>query len=59
REDGVKHLSVKVLVKLFQKLAGWRGRALLAPRKGRNSTLRRFFFANFFLCAYGVKEKSG
>ena len=40
--------SVKVLVKLFQKLAGL-GRALKK---------RRFLFAKLFLCASCAKEKA-
>ena len=36
---------------------GGRG-ALLALHRARNNP-RRFFFDNFFLCAFGFKEKSG
>ena len=43
------HQSVKVLVKLFQKLAGL----------GRAHKKRRFLFAKLFLCASCAKEKAG
>ena len=45
----VLHQSVKVLVKLFQKLAGL----------GRAHKKRRFLFAKLFLCASRAKEKAG
>ena len=43
------HPRVKVLVKLFQKLAGL----------GRAHKKRRFLFAKLFLCASCAKRKSG
>jgi hypothetical protein len=43
------HQSLKVLVKLFQKLAGL----------GRAHKKRRFLFAKLFLCASCAKEKAG
>jgi hypothetical protein len=62
---------MKVLVKLFQKLVGWKGEALLALRRARN-ILGVFFLITWqslaiaaelaepvFICAFGVKEKSG
>ena len=42
------HQSVKVLVKLFQKLAGL----------GSAHKKRRFLFAKLFLCASRAKEKA-
>ena len=54
--DGLTH--VKVLVKLFQKLAQWRARSPpRAPQSAKCS--RRFLFDNFFFCASCVKRKSG
>ena len=43
------HQSLKVLVKLFQKLAGL----------GSAHKKRHFLFAKLFLCASRAKEKAG
>ena len=48
----------KVLIKLFQKFVGWRGNALLALRRARNS-LTAFLFANFFFAPAVSKKKWG
>ncbi|MBQ8441044.1 MAG: hypothetical protein IJX19_10305, partial [Clostridia bacterium] len=52
-------LGVKVLVKLFQKLARWRLRK--PPRAPQSAKLPNgaFLFVSFFFCAYLVKRKSG
>jgi hypothetical protein len=48
----------KVLIKLFQKFAVSKGRALVARARAK-LLKRRFSFANFSLCAFRAKEKSG
>jgi hypothetical protein len=49
---------VKVLVKLFQKLAQWRLRKPPRPSQRAKPLKRRFLFDNFFFCANGVKRKA-
>ncbi len=49
--------STKVLIKLFQKFVGWRGNALLALRRARN-TPTALLFCELFSCAYIVKRKA-
>jgi len=47
---------MKVLVKLFQKLVGWKGEALLALRRARN-ILGVFFLITFSFAPMVSKEK--
>jgi len=48
----------KVSLKPFQRLAGSRGRALVARRSGRNS-LTALSFCELFLWAFYTQRKSG
>ena len=45
------------MVELFQKLVGWRGNALLALRRARNTFIGVSFLITFFFAPLASKKK--
>ena len=52
-------ISVKVLVKLFQKLAQVEAADASSPSAEGETSFSAFLFAKLFLCAFGCQRKSG